>query len=161
VNEDGPTLSQTVLPITAPAECRGAGTQPQVSKLFRLDVTQLAEEWKYARRTPDELQLSVLASCDRLRATFPGLSNLAVRLLLLPIGTASCERSFSTMNRVLCFKRSQLTASHLQHLLSISQEGPQVPHPRNVGAEADIISSKFDDFLQNFYKQFMKFSHRL
>jgi hypothetical protein len=40
VNADGPTLSQTVLSITAPAECRGAGTQPQpassVSAMCRL-----------------------------------------------------------------------------------------------------------------------------
>jgi hypothetical protein len=37
VNEDGPTLSQTVLPITAPAECRGAGTQPQVPSVLCAD----------------------------------------------------------------------------------------------------------------------------
>ena len=77
-----------------------------VAKLFGMNAAVLHDEWKYARRAPEDVELTIMASCPRLRATFPALSQLAVRLLLLPIGTATCERTFSAMNRLLCSKRA-------------------------------------------------------
>jgi len=71
-----------------------------VAKLFGMNAAVLHDEWKYARRAPEDVELTIMASCPRLRATFPALSQWAVRLLLLPIGTATCERSFSAMNRL-------------------------------------------------------------
>ena len=129
-----------------------------IAKVFQLDATVLAEEWKYVKRGPEAIDLCQLASCSRLRATFPSLSALAVRLLLLPVGTATCERSFSAMNRVLNAKRSSLTAIHLEQLLFITHEAPQIPHPRNTNS---TTAETFDLFLTKVYKQYMSCNHRI
>ena len=63
----------------------------EVAKLFGLNAELLRDEWKYAGREPEDVELTVFASCPRIIATFPALSQLAVCLLLLPIGTATCE----------------------------------------------------------------------
>ena len=99
-------------------------------------------------------ELAVFASCPRIIATFPALSQLAVRLLLLPIGTATCERSFSAMNRPQCSKRSQLTAEHLEQLMFISHKGPKIPHPRLVGAAADQAQNSYDDFVRQVHEHY-------
>ena len=121
----------------------------------------LRDEWKYARRAPEDVELTVFASCPRIIATFPALSQLAVRLLLLPIDTATCERSFSAMNRLLCSKRNQLTAEHLEQLMFISHEGPEIPHPRLTGAVADQAQNSYDDFVRQVYEQFLIQPRRL
>ncbi|KAK0062851.1 hypothetical protein Bpfe_007571 [Biomphalaria pfeifferi] len=54
---------------------------------------------------------------------FPAFSTLAVKLLVAPVGTASVERSFSNLNRILTDKRSRLTPCHQDCLLRISSEG--------------------------------------
>jgi len=56
----------------------------EVAKLFGLNAELLRDEWKYARRAPEDVELTVFASCPQIIATFPALSQLAVRLLLLP-----------------------------------------------------------------------------
>jgi len=126
-----------------------------------MDSTVLSEEWKYAKHAPESFDLCLLASCGRLRATFPTLSQLAVRLVLLPVGTASCKRSFSTVNRVLNSKRSNLTAEHLEQLLFLTHEGPQIPHPRSSGTVAENVNETFSVFLVSVYKEYMTYRHRI
>ena len=46
------------------------------------------------------------------------------RLLLLPVGTASVERSFSTMNRILSSERCRLLPGHICQLMQLAVEGP-------------------------------------
>ncbi|CAF4688095.1 unnamed protein product [Rotaria sp. Silwood1] len=41
-----------------------------------------------------------------------------------PISTATVERDFSTMNRILTGLRNRLTTEHLRKLMRISREGP-------------------------------------
>lgn len=45
-------------------------------------------------------------------AVFPELTKLAAAYLLLPLGTATVERSFSSLNRIACDVRSTLTVAH-------------------------------------------------
>ena len=129
-----------------------------IANVFHLDANVLADEWKYAKRGPEAIDLSQMASYSGLRATFPSLSELAVRLLLLSVGTATCEWSFSAMNRVLNAKRSSLTANHLEQLLFITHEAPQIPHPRNTNS---TTAETFDLFLTKVYKQYMSCHHRI
>ena len=117
-----------------------------IAKVFQLDATVPAEEWKYVKHGPEAIHLCQLAICSRLRATFPSLSTLAVRLLLLPVGTATCEPSFSAMNRVLNAKHSSLTVNQLEQLLFITHEAPQILHPRNINS---TTAETFDLFLTN------------
>jgi len=61
-------------------------------------------------------------------------SALRRHLLLLPVGTATVERSFSTLNRILTDKRcrlSRLTPDHTRHLMLMSLEGPDIPDVRD------------------------------
>ncbi len=61
----------------------------------------------------------------------PTLSQAATRILLLPVGTAGVERTFSTMNRILCSERSRLLPDHVNSLMKISIEGPAIPNIRS------------------------------
>ena len=49
---------------------------------------------------------------------------LASKILLMPIGTAEVERSFSTMNRILRSERCRLLPEHVDILMKICIEGP-------------------------------------
>jgi len=53
---------------------------------------------------------------------FPVIAKLAY--LLLPLWTATVERSFSTLNRIACAERSSLNVDHQDCLMRISAEGP-------------------------------------
>ena len=43
----------------------------------------------------------------------------------------------------------------------ITHEGPQIPHPRDVGTEAEHINTTYDDFVSNVYAEFMRRPHRI
>ena len=58
------------------------------------------------------------------------------KLLLLPVGTATVERSFSTMNRILSSQRCRLLPSHACQLMQLSIEGPGVVDVRD-GTESE------------------------
>jgi len=52
-------------------------------------------------------------------------TTLAVGYLLLPLGTSTVERSFSTLNRIACAEGNSLNSDHQDYLMRISAEGPQ------------------------------------
>ena len=76
---------------------------------------------------------------------FPAFSGLAVKLLVTPIGTASVERSFSSLNRIITDKRNRLLPFHQDCLLRLSIEGPE---------EAE------KEFLESIYTEWAKQTHR-
>ena len=51
---------------------------------------------------------------------YPQLSLAAEIFLIAPISTATVERDFSTMNRILTKLRNRLTMEHVDHLMRIS-----------------------------------------
>lgn len=55
------------------------------------------------------------------------LQKLCEILLTIPVTTASVERSFSTMNRILTKARNRMTPETLMHCMMISIEGPNIP----------------------------------
>ena len=58
-----------------------------------------------------------------IRDMYPQLS-LAVEIFLsAPVSTATVERDFSTMNRILSDLRNRLTTEHLEQLMKISIAG--------------------------------------
>ena len=86
-----------------------------------------------------------LASSAQKRAMFPAFSMAATRLLLLPLGTANVEKSFSTLNRILCTKRCRLNAEHVRHLMLLSVEDIAVPDIRNATADNEAAFNKLLD----------------
>ena len=74
--------------------------------------------------------------CDKV-VLFPAFSSLARKILILPIGIAEVERSFSTMNRILCSERCRLLPERVDMLMKLSIEGPAVPDGREGDKEND------------------------
>ncbi|CAM2704460.1 unnamed protein product [Rotaria socialis] len=58
-----------------------------------------------------------------LKDIYPQLSLAAEIFLIAPISTATVERDFSTMNRILTKLRNRLTTKHVDQLMRISMEG--------------------------------------
>jgi hAT family C-terminal dimerisation region len=77
-------------------------------------------------------------------AMFPVLSSMIAKLLNLPVGTAFVERSFSTLNIILCSERCRLSPNHTCQLMQISIEGLAIPPIRNSN-EAQL--SEYDEFI--------------
>ena len=70
--------------------------------------------------------LKLVAGNATVRALYPNLSKLAKVCLILPVSTADCERSFSTMKRVKTDLRNRMNTSTLDALMRIRIEGPSL-----------------------------------
>ena len=92
-------------------------------------------EWKVFRKylysqkqqqTPTILtqrqQCINLVKYGMIRDMYPQLSLAAEIFLSAPVSTATVERDFSTMNRILSDLRNRLTTEHLEQLMKISIE---------------------------------------
>lgn len=88
-------------------------------KLFRRWVCQFTAE----NKTGKDIMFALVYGSQSV--VFPAFRKLAILYLLLPLGTATVERSFSTINRVLTQSRNRLLADHQDDLLRISIEGPK------------------------------------
>ena len=69
--------------------------------------------------------LMELATSSMLVQMSPHLSDLAKACLLIPVGTASVERSFSQMKMIKTRLRIRLGEQNLAHLMRISIEMPE------------------------------------
>jgi hypothetical protein len=76
-----------------------------------------------------------------LKDIYPQLSLAAEIFLIAPISTATVERDFSTMNRVLTKLRNRLTIEHVDQLMRISIEG------------ADILNEEMKEEIINHWKK--------
>ena len=97
-----------------------------------VDPEETESEWKLFRRVifvrhrGSTLQqvLSVLLGTTDIVAAFPNLSKLASILMILPVTTATVERTFSTMKLVKTRLRSRMGEDTLEHTMRICIEGP-------------------------------------
>ena len=92
---------------------------------------------------------SLLSTDTSLQDMYPNLSKLASIAALVPVSTAECERSFSTMNRVKTKLRNRMRTSTLDSLIRISMGGPPLPQ-FNFERAADIwgtLRLRFISFL--------------
>lgn len=132
------------------------------SRIFNLQQQELQYEWHILRRSTGDLSstcniLDIACSPDK-QILFPTFSRLARSILLLPIGTATVERSFSAMNRILKSERCRLLPQHVNALMQISIEGPKLPDVRD-SAESDELS--FTTFIDKVYKCWRRKSHHV
>ena len=95
--------------------------------------TEIRTEWKTFRqllvKQPQDTtasQLKELVSNDMLRAMFPNLNKIASIGLMIPVSTASVERSFSQMKMIKTRLRNSLSDCSLSHLMRIAIEAPEV-----------------------------------
>ena len=98
-----------------------------------VDLEQTKAEWKIFRRimfakfkkeTSPTVLRNVLAS-DTLSAGFPNLVKLASIAVVLPVTTATVERTFSDIKMVKTRLRSRLGEDTLDYALRICIEGPE------------------------------------
>ena len=81
----------------------------QIQRLFINALVENIEE-----RLPDTNIISTV---------YPNLSKLAQICLVLPIGTADCERGFSTMKRIKTCLQNQMSNVTINHCMQISMKG--------------------------------------
>ena len=105
-----------------------------------LPLSDLQDEWKTFRNylrvqagksdlerpCAKEILQKLAAQESDIANTFPLLSTIARIILVCPLGTASVERSFSTMSRVCTRLRQRISPETLDHCLRVSIEGPSV-----------------------------------
>ena len=106
----------------------------KVASVLNVSKLDLEAEWRILRRLTGSLSsqdalLDLGLSLDK-QSMFPHFSAASRKLLLLPIGTATVERSFSTLNRIMNSSRCRLNPSHTCQLMQMSIEGPSIPDVR-------------------------------
>ena len=120
-----------------------------ISRIFSLPEEELKYEWRILRRMDGDLSstdgLLALACKPEKAVLFPVFARMALKILLLPIGTATVERSFSTLNRILNSERCRLLPDHVDMLMKISIEGPEVPDVRSSTPEQENKLSQLMD----------------
>jgi Domain of unknown function (DUF4371)/hAT family C-terminal dimerisation region len=128
----------------------------KVTDILGVSPGELESEWRILRRLEGDLSgqetLIMLATSSEKCAMFPAFSSAIRKLLLLPVGTASVERSFSTMNRILNSDRCRLLPGHSCQLMQMAIEGPRVPDVRDAD---EGERAKFNVFLDRAYKQWL------
>ena len=97
-----------------------------------IDPEDTESEWKLFRQLmhlhhkKSSLQqvLSALLTNTSLASTFPNLAKLAAILIVLPVTTATVERTFSSMKLIKTRLRNRMGESTLEHTMRICIEGP-------------------------------------
>lgn len=118
----------------------------KVAKLLKVPAADLQSEWTYLRRLPIDLSLQQelidLGTSAEKSALFPLFCRVARLLVLLPLGTATVERSFSTLNRILNSQRCRLNPEHVSQLMLLSVEGQPIPDVRDAKEEDTLNTNK-------------------
>ena len=125
----------------------------KVADILVVSSGELESEWRILRRLQGDLSIQdnliMLATSAEKCAMFPAFSSAIYKLLLLPVGTASVECSFSTMNRILNSERCRLLPGHTCQLMQLAVEGPCVPDVRDA-EEGEF--AHFSEFLDKAYR---------
>jgi hypothetical protein len=101
-------------------------------------VQDLIDEWKFLRRLEVDLScqetMIEFATVSDKKTMFPSFS--CAFKLLLPLGTATVEHSFLTLNRILSSECCRLLPNHVRQLMLVSVEGPPISDVRD-GTEVE------------------------
>jgi hypothetical protein len=104
------------------AKGEGEFTDPEPNRKKRKSMFTLFLRWWFKGSLP---------------VRFPCLHTLIHISAVLPVGSASVERTFSTMKLLKTRLRSTLGSDTLERLMLISQEGPEELSTRQVDAVID------------------------
>lgn len=106
-------------------------------KSFKFYVKSMLESGMYKKT--GENPISKILEAD---VGYCELQKLCEILLVIPVTTASVERSFSTMNRLLTKARNRMLPETLKHCMLISIEGPETPEEEFLEKVVDIYARK-------------------
>jgi len=97
-----------------------------IAQVLGASSQELQKEWEFIQRLDGNLssekQMIAIATSPQYIQMYPTFAGALRRLLLLPVATATVERSFSTLNRIFSDKRCRLTPEHPVCLLNYSQK---------------------------------------
>lgn len=105
-------------------------------KSFKFFIKSMVECKKYKT---DENPLHKILEADLRWCEQQRLCEI---LLVIPVATASVERSFSTMNRILSKARNRMLPETLTHCMTMSIEGPEVPTEDFLDRVVDLYALK-------------------
>ena len=124
-----------------------------IAEICNVSCDDMQREYNIYSRYPGSIEshenLLKLACEDERKCMFPTLAVVATCILLLPVGTAGVERTFSTMNRILCSERSRLLPSHVNALMKIAIEGPAIPSFRDDSQE--LNQEQYNQYIDTAY----------
>ena len=106
-------------------------------RVFLQEAKLVMEEKKTTKPTLQEVKVHMEASGAYSRI-FPEIFKLLNILLVLPVGAATVERSFSHMKQIKMRLCNRLNDANLSHLMRIVIEGPE------------LSSINFDEVLEVF-----------
>ena len=106
-------------------------------RVFLQEAKLVMEGKKITKPTLQEVKVHVEAS-GAYSSFFPEIFKLLNILLVLPVGTATVERSFSHMKQIKTRLCNRLNDANLSHLMRIAIEGPE------------LSSINFDEVLEVF-----------
>jgi hAT family C-terminal dimerisation region len=114
-------------------------TLKNLSQRFSDEVSQLCDLLNIFEEKSDSPDLSVslqqelvdLGISVEKSALFPLFCRVARLLVLLPLGTATVERSFSTLNWILNSQRCRSSPEHVSQLMLLSVESQPIPDVRD------------------------------
>ena len=76
---------------------------------------------KFAEKSPDQLPLNLRAVANECMEVFyPNIQSIFILPLTIPVGTCSCERSFSSLRRPKTWLRTTMSEKHLNGLTLMS-----------------------------------------
>ena len=111
--------------------------------------SDLPTEWKTFRRyitnQPREdimEQLKELSTNSMMQTMFPNLRIIANVFLIIPVGTASVERSFSHMEMVKFRLRNLLGEANLLYLMKIALESPAASSDEELEQIQTVLTRK-------------------
>ncbi|GLV40243.1 hypothetical protein CBL_07161 [Carabus blaptoides fortunei] len=105
-------------------------------KSFNYFIKTMLDEGTYKA---DEKVLTKILEAD---VGYCELQKLCEILLVIPVTTASVERSFSSMNRILNKARNRMLPETLMHCMLISIEGPEIPTEELLDKVVDLYAAK-------------------
>jgi len=132
-----------------------------VARILSVSATDLQPECKILSRLPGDRDitgsmLDLALSADKV-AMLPAFST-AIHKLAIPTGNRSTvERSFSTMNYILCSCHCCLPPDHVCQLMQLSIEGSEVPDVRD---GTDEQETTLNAFLDKSYKKWLELPRR-
>ena len=81
-----------------------------------------------------QIQLAVLCLSAIHMQSFPTINKILIIFLTIPVGSVSCERSFSALHRLKLWTRSSMTEESLSALamLLIHRDTEFIPSPEDI-----------------------------
>lgn len=133
----------------------------KISDFFATSSSELVYEYEQLSNNSRNFSMQynqlLLATSKDFQEMFPNLSKIMTKCLIFPVGTASAERAFSTMNRILSSERNRLSPAHLESLMFLSIEGAEIPDSR-LSSPAEI--TEYDNLIDTAFLEYNKASHR-